>query len=183
MIVDKQMEIARRILALNVGVTQVFHSVELVRDPQRGIVGPAYRVNEGAEYVYVGLEDAEGFTAYIRYAGDAVATPLRVGSCEPYARLAFPLRVVFFNDRETRDHALLTDRLSQLAYLADVSLTRVVVDKFALYRQESDLVKPAFDAGVYYAAVDILVNSIALPTSCEPVDLCRKFDNPLKCTP
>lgn len=181
MIVEQQIEIAKRILALGAGVQQVFHSVELVRDPQRGIVGPAYRLPGGQEYRYVGLEDAQGFTAYIRYNGDAAATPQKVGGCASYATLVYPLRVVVFNDYESRDHGVLTHWLSQLSYLPNVSLTRVLVDKFALVRAESDQVKPSFDASVYYAAFDLLVNSISLP-SCA-AELCGAFDNPLKCTP
>lgn len=182
MIVEQQIEIAKRILALGAGVQQVFHSAELVRDPQRGIVGPAYRLPGGQEYKYVGLEDAQGFSAYIRYNGDAVATNLKVGSCAGYSTLIYPLRVVAFNDQESRDHGVLTDWLSQLSYLPNVSLTRIVVDKFALIKAESDQVRAHFDASVYYVAFDLLVNAISLPSNCAP-DLCRVFDNPLKCTP
>lgn len=182
MIVEQQLEIATRILALGVGVQQVFHSVELVRDPQRGVIGPAYRLPGGNEYRYVGLEDAQGFTAYIRYNGDAVATPSRVGSCAGYSDVNYPLRVVVFNDQETRDHAVITDVLSQMAYLRNVSLTRIMIDKFALVKAESDQVRAHFDARVYYTAFDLLVNSISLPSCAQP-DLCQVFDNPLKCTP
>lgn len=181
MIVEQQIEIAQRILSLGAGVQQVFHSVEVVRDPQRGIVGPAYRLPGGAEYRYVGLEDAQGFTAYIRYNGDAVASALNVGGCTGYARLFYPLRVVLFNDRETRDHGVLTDLLSQLSYLPNISLTRIVVDKFALVKAESDQVRASFDASVYYVAFDLLVTSLSLPSTCA-VDLCRVFENPINCT-
>ncbi len=111
-----------------------------------------------------------------------MATPLKVGGCAVYSTLSYPLRVVVFNDQETRDHAVLTDQLSQLSYLPNVSLTRIVVDKFALVKAESDQVRASFDASVYYVAFDLLVNSLSLPSNCA-VDLCRAFGNPLKCTP
>ncbi len=142
-------------------------------------MGPCYR--QGAEYHYVGLDDSRGFYAYIRYNGDVAAVPNKIGSCAGFSRLVTPLRVVFYNDQETRDHAVLTDQLTRFTFLKNVSLSRVVLDKFALVKAESDQVRENFDAAVYYVAFDILVNTVVLPSNCEQ-DLCRTFINPI-CEP
>lgn len=178
MIVEQQIEIANTILAAGVGVLKVYHSCEFVRDDKRGIVGPAYRL--GDEFKYVGLGDMEGFYGYIRYNGDVIATPERVGSCAGYTSLVTPLRVVLFNDNEKRDHALLQLQLTRLAFQRNVSLTRIVLDKFSLVKQESDQIRASFGASTFYLAYDLLVNTVVLPSNCEQ-DLCRKFDNPIKC--
>jgi len=179
MIVDQQILIARAILAADAGLSCVYHSCELVRDPDRGILGAAYR--QGGEFGYVGLSDTEGFTCYIRYNGDPIATQERVGGCFAGTSLSYPLRVVFFNDREARDHAVVRERLTRLAFLPGVTLTRVVLDKFALVKQESDQLRTSFDAAVFYCAFDLLVKDVVLPDNCGQ-DLCRTFDNPI-CTP
>lgn len=169
-----QLKIAEHILATGL-VSKVYHSCELVRDDQQ-VLNPAYKV--GADYVLVGVDDETALYAYIRTNGDATATPLKLQSCRNAYEVSAPLRVVFYHDHEERDEAWLLTRLSSFTFLADVTLQRLVVDKFRLAREESDTQDPNFDGRVFYVAFDIVVNVLLLPSDCADRP-CPVHTNPL----
>lgn len=172
-----QMRIAQEILGTGL-VTKVYHSCELVRDDQK-VLNPAYKV--GAEYRLIGIDDEEGLFGYIRANGEITSVPLPLTSCNRSYTVTAPLRVVFYHDREERDEGWLLKRLTSFTFLQDVTLQRIVVDKFRLAREESDVQDPNFDGQVFYVAVDILVKTILLPSDCAEA-ACPVHPNPI-CQP
>lgn len=169
-----QIKIAEQILATGL-VGEVFHSCELIRDDQK-VLNPAYK--QGADYYTVGLDDERGLYAYIRSNGEITAATLKLTSCRGAYEVTAPLRVVFYHDVEDRDEGWLLRRLGSFTFLTDVTLQRVVTDKFRLAREESDLQDPNFDGKVFYVAFDVLVNTILLPSDCaEPA--CPVHPNPI----
>lgn len=163
MTTDIQIKIAAQILATGL-VTKVYHSCELIRDGDQKTLNPAYKV--GADYLIVGIDDQQGLFSYIRANGEITSVPLKLTSCRGAYEVTAPLRVVFYHDREERDEGWLLKRLATFTFLQDVTLQRVVVDKFRLAREESDVQDPNFDGQVFYVAFDVLVNAILLPSDC-----------------
>lgn len=176
MTTKKQIEIAKAIVATGL-VTKVYHTCQLLKDEQQTKLYPAYQ--RGAEFMYVGPDDTQGLFAYIRANGDASAVPLRVKSCTRDYEVTAPLRVVFFHDDEVRDHEFLKTRLASFTFLQNVTLLRVIDDKFRLVREESDLYRQHFDAKTFYVAFDISVNLLLLQSECETETPCEVFPNPI----
>lgn len=176
---QQQIDLAHDLLATGL-LTKVYHSCELVRDPQKGTVGPCYA--RGTEYVLVGVDDTQGMFAYIRSNGDDVGTPTRVQSCAHAYNLTVPVRVVVFADNELRDKNSLIDRLLSVTFKKGVYLQRVVEDKYRLGRDESDMYRAAFGPATFYVAIDVLLTSVLLPSQCEP-EPCPLFPNPICPTP
>lgn len=175
MTTDMQIAIANQILATGL-VKKVFHSCQLLKDAGRNIIYPAYK--KGAEFVYTGIDDTQGLFAYIRVNGDVSAVPLKLQSCARAYTVTSPLRVVFFNDSEDKDFEYLVTKLSSFTFLKNVTLIRIVTDKFRLVSDESPLFRDNFDGKTFYIAVDISVTTILLPSDCEADD-CKIHVNPL----
>lgn len=175
MIAERQIEIAHALLATKL-VGKVYHSCELVLDEQRGSAGPCIAV--GTEYRYVGADDTQGMYAYIRANGDATSTLLKVTSGHRAYQLYVPLRVVVFAQSDPRDRSELLNGLLGFTFLEHVTLLKVMDDKFALKRTESDQYRTTFDAATFYAAFDILVTSVLLPSTCSLAP-CKVFPNPI----
>lgn len=178
MTLDKQLEIAQAILQTGL-VKQVYHSCELIKDPKLGTLYPAYL--KGNEQVYVGPDDTKGMTCYIRAAGDGTPTAMKTQSCAGGYQVLTPLRIVFFHDEEDRNRSRLIDQLLGFSFLQNVTLTRIVDDKYKLAREESDMRRDTMDGRTFYVAFDILVNSLLLPSTCAAVS-CAAIVNPI-CTP
>lgn len=177
MTTPKQIEIAEHIK--NTGlVTQIFHSVILLKDEQRGTMFPAYK--KGAEFVYSGIDDTKGMFAYIRENGDITASPLKIASCAKSYTVIAPLRVVFFHDQDKRDFGVLTTKLSSFTYLQNVSLVKIITDRWRLVQEESPLFRERFDGKTFYIAFDITVKFELTANDCE-VDDCVIYINPIKC--
>lgn len=175
MTTPKQIEIGNAILATNI-IKKVFHSVQLLRSEDSNVLYPVYPI--GAEYSFAGLDDTAGLFAYIRINGDITTTALRVGSCAGGYRGVAPLRVVFFNDSEDRNHEDLIDQLAAFTFLSNVALVRIITDKYRLLREESPLFRAKFDAKTFYIAIDVNAAFEYLPNSCEP-EKCIIQPNPL----
>lgn len=176
MTIKKQIEIATVIL--NTGlVKNVFHSCQLLKDENSQTLYPAYPI--GAEYSYAGIDDTKGLFAYIRTSGDIISVPLKLQSCSHSYTMTAPMRVVFFNDNEDRNQEELIRQLGTFTFLQGVSLTRIIVDKYRLVREESQLFRERFDGKTFYAAFDVIVTFILLPSDCE-TDTCIVHPNPLK---
>lgn len=175
MIIDDQLSIADELLATGL-VTQVFHSVELIKDTTNDNFLPAFPV--GAEYSDITDLDKLGRFAYIRQNGDATAAPEKIGSCGKDYFLNVPLRIVVYNDREDKDFNVLQARLGSFAFLPRVTLLRVRVDKYALSREETNMRRENFDGNVFYVAYDISVQSLYLRSTCE-VNECQTYPNPI----
>jgi hypothetical protein len=170
-----QVEIANAILATTL-VTKVFHSSELLRDNERGLLFPAYRA--GADYIFIPVDDTLGLYAYIRSNGDYQATPLKIASCVRSYDMSVPLRIVFFSDNEKRDRNFLIEKLASFSFMTGVQLIRVIDDKFRLIREEAPLVREKFDGQTFYIAFDVLVKKVLSPSDCER-DECEVFTNPI----
>lgn len=179
MTTTKQIEIASAIISTDL-VTKVFHSCELLRNDQSQVLYPAYQ--RGAEFTYSGIDDARGLFAYIRHNGDAVAVPLKLQSCARAYTVTAPLRIVFFNDNESRDHAELTRQLGSFTFLSGLTLVRIITDKFRLVREESPLFREKFDGKTFYIAFDVLLTFILLPSDCETTE-CLVYPNPITTCP
>lgn len=175
----KQIEIANAIIATEL-VTKVFHSCQLLRNQESQILYPAYQ--RGAEFTYAGIDDTRGLFAYIRTAGDMVAVPLKIQSCARTYEVTAPLRVVFFNDNESRDHEELVRQLAAFTFLTGVNLVRVITDKFRLIREESSLFREKFDGKTFYIAFDVSLTFILLPSDCETTE-CLVNTNPITSCP
>lgn len=174
MTIDKQQEIAQAIL--NTGlVKKVYHSCEMLQG-EGGRLYPAYPT--GSEYIYVGMDDRKELFAYIRFNGDAVATPFKKASCENASDVRTPLRVVFFSDSEDRDRNFLTTKLSSFTFVPGVILQRIITDKYKLVREESDVYQAHIDGHVFYMAVDVLVKTILLSDTCNNAQ-CEIHQNPI----
>jgi len=179
MTVKKQIEIAEEIIKTGL-VTKVFHSCQLLKDEEGRTVYPAYQV--GAEFTYAGIDDAKGLFAYIRVNGDAQAVPLKLTSCQGAYTVTAPLRVVFFNDNESRNQDDLATRLLTFTFLQNVFLVRVISDRHRLVREESQVFREKFDGKTFYVAVDINVTFILLPSDCAP-EACIVYPNPVTTCP
>lgn len=176
---SKQIEIAQEIIRGGL-VSKVFHSCQLLKDDQRRTLYPVYQV--GADWTYAGIDDARGLFAYIRTNGDAVGVPFKLTSCAGSYTMTVPLRVVFFNDNETRNHGELITQLTAFTFLKNVTLTRIITDKFRLVSEESQVFREKFDAQTFYIAVDINVTFIHLPSDCA-VEACIVHPNPVTTCP
>ena len=175
----KQIEIAEAIIKTGL-VANVFHSVQLIKDDNFVTQYPVYR--QGKEYVYTGLDDSKGLFAYVRAAGDIAGVPLKIQSCGRSYDMAASLRVVFFNDNEDRDQEDLLNKLSSFTFLNGVTLQRIITDKFRLVKEESQIFRQRFDGKTFYAAFDVLVSFILLPSECE-TDPCVVYQNPVTTCP
>lgn len=171
-----QLDIAEKLLQTGL-VSKVFHSCQLIRTEGQQTLYPAYQ--RGADFVYVGPDDTKGLFAYIRTNGDIAATVNKVSSCGRNYDLVAPLRVVVFSDPEGRNHSELQRRLASFTHLANVTLVRMIDDKFRLTREESDLYRASFDAKTFYVAFDITVNLVFLQSDCEPDATCDTIQNPI----
>jgi hypothetical protein len=179
MTTKKQIEIAEAII--NTGlVSKVFHSCQLIKDDNFVTQYPVYR--QGKEYVYAGLDDTKGLFAYIRQNGDSAGVPLKIQSCGRSYDMDASLRVVFFNDNEERDQDDLLTKLSSFTFLTGVTLQRIIVDKFRLVKEESQIFRQRFDGKTFYAAFDVLVSFILLPSDCVS-DPCVVYKNPVTSCP
>lgn len=174
----QQIAIAEQIIKTGL-VTKVFHSCQLLSDDQKKLY-PAYQ--RGAEFTYTGIDDAKGLFAYIRNNGDLVGVPLKIQSCSRSYDMAAPLRVVFFNDNEDRNHEDLITKLAPLSFLTGVTLQRIITDKYRLVREESDIFRERFDGKTFYVAFDLLVAFLLLPSTC-PTNVCETFVNPVTTCP
>lgn len=161
-------------------VKKFFHSVQLLKNEQSAILYPAYPL--GNEYTYSGIDDTRGLFGYIRTNGDIAGTSFKIASCERSYSMSAPMRVVFFNDNEDRNQEELIRRLSTFTFLKNVSLIRIITDKFRLVKEESPIFRQNFDGKTFYAAFDVLVTFILLPSDCETDD-CIIHPNPLKPCP
>jgi len=171
----KQIEIAQNIADGGL-VKKVFHSVQLLKDEQRRTLYPAYK--KGAEYTYTGIDDAKGLFAYIRYAGDITSTPFKIASCVKSYQIVAPLRAVFFNDNEDRDFDFLTMKLASFTFLQNVTLQKIVTDKYRLVTEESNIFRKHFVGKKFYIAIDFTVNLQLKPSDCEVED-CSIYPNPI----
>lgn len=176
MTTTKQIEIAEALIATDL-VKAVFHSVQLLKD-HNGTLYPAFP--KGGEYTYTGIDDTKGLFAYIRTNGDTVAIPMKLQSCGRTSQLTIPLRIVFFNDNEDRDHEYLTTKLVAFTFLQHITLSRIITDKYRLRTEESPMFREKFDGKTFYIAVDIFISLILKPSDCETDD-CIVHPNPLKC--
>lgn len=156
-------------------VTRVYHSCEMILNKE-GKMYPCYPV--GGEYLYVGMDDRKGLYAYIRGNGDAVATTLKLQSCARAYDVRTPMRVVFFHDNEDRDRNFLQKKLALFTSLADVTLQKIITDKYRLVKEESDVFDANIDGKVFYMAVDVLVKTILLSDTCANAE-CEIHQNPL----
>lgn len=175
MTTEKQIEIANAILATGL-VKKVFHSCQLLRNDQSQTMYPAYQ--KGAEWTYSGIDDTHGLFAYIRTNGDIIGAPFKLDSCGRTYTMTAPLRVVFFNDNEDRDQDELIRKMGSFTFLKNVNLVRIITDKFRLVREESPIFREHFDGKTFYAAFDVAVTFILLPSDCER-DICIIHPNPL----
>lgn len=179
MTTEEQIAIAQGLVDTGL-VKKVYHSCEMLRDPQSRKMFPVYRI--GKEYHYAGIDDRNLLFAYIRTNGPVqLFRPQNVGSCGKSYEVAVPLRVVFFNDHEERDKARLLQKLLEFTFQPNILFQRVSDDMFLLSREESDLQRPQFDANVFYIAVDVLLKKFISRKGCD-VDLCPTFPNPI-CLP
>lgn len=179
MTTEEQITIAKGIIDQGL-VRKVYHSCELLRDPQSRKMYPVYKT--GTEYNYAGVDDKDILFSYIRTNGPVqLFRPQNTGSCAKSYEVAVPLRVVFYNDREERDKAALTQKLLEFTFQPNVIFQRLSDDKFLLSREESDLQRVLFDANVFYVAVDILLKKFLTQKGCD-TDLCPTFPNPI-CLP
>jgi hypothetical protein len=179
MTVQQQIAIAEKIIQTSL-VSKVFHSCQLLRDDERRVMYPVYQV--GAEFTYAGIDDSKGLFAYIRINGDLQAVPMRTRSCSGSYQVTAPLRVVFFNDNEPRDHDDLARRLMTFTFLQNVILTRVIQDRARLAAEESPMFREKFDGKTFYLAVDIQATFILLPSDCAS-EACISYPNPVTTCP
>jgi hypothetical protein len=176
MTTELQLEIAATILATGL-VNRVYHSCQLLREDNGTQLYPVY--SNGKDFVYIGPDDTKGFFAYIRSNGDMAMTPLLIGGCKKSYEVTAPMRVVFFHDDETRNHEELVTKLSTFTFMTNVTLQRIVTDKFRLVREESDLYRPSFDGKTFYTAFDISLNLVLLQSDCGPDKVCAVHQNPV----
>lgn len=175
----KQIQIAEELIKSGL-VSKVFHSCQIIRDDKNQTLYPAYP--RGGEYVYTGIDDSKGLFAYIRENGDMAGFPLKIESCGRSYTMTAPLRIVFFNDNETRDQADLVRRLSAFTFLTNVTLVRVITDKFRLVREESPLFRQSFDGKTFYAAIDVTVTFVLSSSDCA-TEACIVYKNPVTSCP
>lgn len=179
MTVKQQIAIAEAIIATGL-VGKVFHSCQLLKTPELQTLYPAYQV--GAEFTYAGIDDTRGLFAYIRTNGDIISVPLKLQSCGRAYTITAPIRVVFFNDNESRDHGELVRQLGTFTYLSGVTLVRIITDKFRLVREESSLFREKFDGQSFYIAFDISLTFVLSASDCEN-KVCLVYPNPVTTCP
>lgn len=177
MTTKQQIDIADRIIATGL-VNKVYHSAILLRDDQNNQrLYPAYQ--RGADFVYVGPDDTQGMFAYIRINGEISSVPFKIQSCSGSSQMTVPLRIVFFNDNETRDHAWLMLKLAAFTFMGNITLQRVIEDKFRLVKEESDLYRSRFDGKTFYVAFDVFLKVLLLSSQCEDSQPCESSTNPI----
>lgn len=175
----KQIQIAEAIIATGL-VGKVFHTCQLLKNENGQTMYPAYQ--RGAEFTYAGIDDAKGLFGYIRTNGDQIGVPFKMNSCGRTYTMTAPMRVVFFNDGEDRDHEELVRQLSTFTFIESVTLVRIITDKFRLVREESNLFRERFDGKTFYVAFDITVTFVLLPSDCERKE-CLVYPNPVTSCP
>ena len=179
MTTEKQIPIAEAIIATGL-VSKVFHSCQLLKNEEQQTLYPAYQI--GAEFTYAGIDDTRGLFAYIRTNGDSFAVPFKLGACGRSYTMTVPLRVVFFNDNESRDHDELVRQLGTFTFLSGLTLVKITTDKFRLVREESPLFRSKFDGRTFYVAFDVSITFILLPSDCEN-KICKVYPNPVTTCP
>jgi hypothetical protein len=173
----QEIKIAQRILETGL-VNKVYYSTVLLRDEQNGQrMFPAYQ--RGADFVYVGPDDTQGLFAYIRLNGEISSVPFKIESCGGSSQITVPLRVVFFNDNEDRDHSWLLLKLASFTFMRDITLQRVIDDRFRLAKEESDLYRTRFDGKTFFVAFDVFLKVLLLSSQCEDTKPCESFPNPI----
>lgn len=172
-----QINIAKALLETGI-VEKVYHSCQLIQNQQNQKMFPAYQV--GTEWHYAGVNDQQPAFAYIRTSGDIFSKPLAVGGCGMTYQIATPLRVVVFMAHTAEDFDYLLRRLTFFTFLPQVSLVRIIDDKWRLSREESELWAGAFAPDTFYVAFDVLVNFVLLPRDCGEKS-CTIYPNPI-CT-
>jgi hypothetical protein len=177
MTTEKQIEIAYAIIATEL-VQKVFHSCHLHKDENSTTMYPVYQA--GREFTYAGIDDAVGLFAYIRTNGDIIGAPFKLNSCDHAYTLTIPLRVVFFNDNESRNHEELTRQLGTFAFLKGVNLVRIITDRIRLVKEESPIFRANFDAQTFYVAFDINATIQMMANTCAS-KACATYLNPITC--
>lgn len=152
----------------------------MLKDENGGDSFPAYK--KGTEWLYVGVDDTRELFGYMRQNGDIVSVPYKMASCARSYQMTAPLRVVFFKDSEERDFDELTRQLASFTFTQNVTLVKIITDKFRLIREESPVFRdsPKFDGKTFYIAIDIFISFILQASDCESEN-CNSLPNPIQC--
>lgn len=170
-------ELFKSIIGTNL-VSNLYHSAKLQRlnDGSFKVVAP---VNNRFEYV--GLEDTKGFSCYCRQTG-----PLEVENNEKIGsewnkryKVRIPHKLVFFNDKEDRDHEQISGQLVKALIGTDfVSLVRVHSNTEQILAQEAPGGKFSFNEQTFYFAIDFFVVLNLQEDNCEVEFNCNGVENP-----
>jgi hypothetical protein len=175
MIVEKQIEIARKLIATGL-VNNVYHSVEIVRDEKEEKY-PAYK--QGAEQFYIGPDDSKLMYGYIRQNGTVQVVDQKMESgCSKIYKVSAPHRVVVFKDKEAGNFDALVQQLLFCVFVKDVVLVSFTNDAFKLAQQESPMGDFAFDATTFYLAIDVKISVWLTERQCKE-DSCIIHSNPI----
>lgn len=164
---------------LDTGLTyRVFHSVKKFEDVNEGTTYPVYPSGID-EFTYVGIDDTKHMTVYCRQIDDLrVVKPELIASSLYNYRVAIPHRMVFFNDFEKRNQDDLLSRFIQFAFLPNIKLLRVIVDKERLANMESTAKGFNFGDETFYAAIDFEIALTLSQQNCEIELTCDSLTNP-----
>lgn len=157
----------------------VYHSVRMKPLTSGGFV-PAAPVN--GKFIPVGIDDAKGFTCYVRQIGAAEnVKEERIGGCgaNKLYRFNVPHRVVFFNNKETRSHDEITSILLKAIMKTEfVKIQRVHINHEEILRAEAPTGRYGFAEATFYMAIDFFILLDTQTDNCDTEIQCEKVANP-----
>lgn len=163
-------------------VNKVYHSV-MLKPIDGGGNKPAAPVQ--GRWVYVGLNDTQGFSCYVRQTGSAdVISTNRVGGCnKKIYRFQVPTRIVFYNDSEKRSHETLIGRLAgAIMKTGYLNVQKIITNPDEILRSEAPTGKFSFKEDTFFVAIDCFVLLDIQSDTCPTEITCEGIENPV-CLP
>lgn len=160
-------------------VKNVYHTVTLQPRLTGGGVSPAAPVS--GRYIYVGVDDTNGFSCYCRQTGplEVVKSEI-IGGCNMKKyKTHVPHRLIFFNDNETRSHEDITSQIiKSVIGSAKIILSKVHINREDILKTEAPTGQFKFKAKTFYIAIDFFVVLDLQTDNCEEEIRCEEIENP-----
>jgi hypothetical protein len=164
------------LLNTKVGISKIYHSV-IIRPTQDGRK-PGAPV--GKAFVYVGVDDTEGFSCYCRQVEPmSVNKTERKGSCSTKIFHTRTLhRIVFFHDHEKKLHDDLLSVLIKAVIASGVELSKVHTNHEEILKAEAPTGRFTFQPSTFYAAIDFYLILELTADNCPTEIRCEGLPNP-----
>lgn len=159
-------------------VKKIHHSVVLSPLAEGGWK-PEAPVN--GRFVYVGVDDTKGFTAYCRQNGSAEVTKIeKLGSCNKNLyTFQIPHKMVFYSRSDNRSHDdILSQLIKAMIGASDIKVQKVTNNPEDTMKTEVPTANIHFKEGSFYCSIDFFVLLKLQADTCEQEISCKAIKNP-----